>query len=106
MRLSMLLLFLGMAVATYITRATFLIFGKRINFPPLFLRSLRYVPIAMLAAIIFPAVLAPRGHIDPSPTNPYLLAALATVLVVKLTRSSVAGMLVGMALILALRVWM
>lgn len=106
MRPTMFLIILGMAVATYLTRVTLLVFGKRVNFPPLFLRSLRYIPIAMLSAIIFPAVLAPQGAIEISPQNPYLLAALATVVVVRLTKNSVVGIVVGMGLILLLRIWL
>lgn len=105
-RLNIFLIILGMAVATYLTRVTFLVFGKGVKFPPLFLRSLRYIPIAMLAAIIFPAVLAPQGQLAFSLTNPYLLAALATVLVVQLTKNSVVGIVVGMGLILLLRLWL
>jgi len=106
MRPTMFLIILGMAVATYLTRVTLLVFGKRVNFPPLFLRSLRYIPIAMLSAIIFPAVLAPQGAIYISAKNPYLLAALATVVAVRLTKNSVVGIVVGMGLILLLRIWM
>jgi len=105
MRPGMLVLILGMALATYITRATMLVLGKRVDLPPLLLRSLRYVPIAILAAIIFPAVLAPQGPVDISPSNPYLLAAAVTVLVVRLTRNSAAGILAGLSLMLLLRLW-
>jgi len=98
-----LLLILGMAAATYVTRISFLVLGKRIRFSETAMRCLKHIPTAILAALIFPAVLAPTGDLALSPSNPYLIAALATAATTRITRSSVAGIFVGMALILALR---
>jgi len=100
-----LIITLGMAVVTYITRATFLVLGKAVSFPPLLARSIRYVPVAVLAAIVFPAVLAPGNGLDISFSNPYLVAALCTVVVFRLTRNSVAGIVAGLGLMMALRLF-
>lgn len=70
------LLLLGMFLATYLVRASFLVLGHRLDFPPGLRAALRHVPVAVLTAIIVPAALAPGGQTDLSPTNPWLVGTL------------------------------
>jgi branched-subunit amino acid transport protein len=57
------LIFLGMAVATFFTRYVMIAaLGREV--PPLLQRWLRYVPPAVLSALIVPAALAPQGHVE------------------------------------------
>ena len=57
------LIFLGMALVTFLTRfAMMAALGRDLN--PLFRRWLRYVPPAVLAALVVPPVLAPQGHLQ------------------------------------------
>jgi len=56
-------IFLGMALATYLTRYT-MIAALRQETPALLQRWLRYVPVALLAALIVPAALAPQGCLE------------------------------------------
>jgi branched-subunit amino acid transport protein len=57
------LIFLGMGLVTYFTRYTMIAaLGREV--PPLLRRWLRYVPPAVLAALIAPAALAPHGRIE------------------------------------------
>lgn len=59
-----LLIFLGMALATFFTRfAMIAALGRELN--PLLRMWLRYVPPAVLAALVVPPVLAPQGHLQP-----------------------------------------
>jgi branched-subunit amino acid transport protein len=58
-----LLIFLGMALATYFTRYIMIAALDR-EVPPLLQRWLRYVPPAVLAALVAPAALAPQGHLE------------------------------------------
>jgi len=52
-----------MAVVIYSTRyAMIAAFGREV--PPLLHRWLRYVPPAVLAALVAPAALAPQGRLD------------------------------------------
>lgn len=67
---------LGMLVATYAARASFLVFGQALRFPPAVVRALGYVPVAVLAAIVAPEALMPGGHWHLSPANPYLVGTL------------------------------
>ena len=58
-----LLIFIGMALVTYLTRyAMIATLGREMH--PLIQRWLRYVPVAVLAALIAPAALAPRRELE------------------------------------------
>ena len=56
-------------------------FANKIALPEGLQRALNYVPIAVLSAIIAPAVLMPKGSVDISITNAYLIAAIVAVVV-------------------------
>lgn len=94
-----LLIFGGMALATYFTRYAMLAaFGTQL--PGLVQRWLRYVPIAVLAALIAPAVLAPEGE---AALGIEALAALVASVVAWRTRSVLWTLLSGMAAFWLLR---
>jgi branched-subunit amino acid transport protein len=59
---SVLLIFVAMAAATYFTRYAMIATMAR-ELPPLLGRWLRFVPAAVLAAIVAPAALAPEGRL-------------------------------------------
>jgi branched-subunit amino acid transport protein len=63
--------------------------------PPLLARALRYVPPAMLMALIVPMVGAPVGGIEA--INPRIPAAIVAGIVAWFTRSSLKTMVAGMA---------
>jgi branched-subunit amino acid transport protein len=67
-----------MFVATYAVRASFIVFGQRLRFPPPVARVLVHVPVAVLTAIMAPEAIAPRGTLDLSLTNPFLVGTLVT----------------------------
>jgi branched-subunit amino acid transport protein len=78
-----LLIFAAMALATYFTRYTLIaILGREV--PPLLRRWLRHVPVAVLAALVAPAVLAPQGRLE---IGPHAWAVLAGAAVAWRTRS-------------------
>jgi len=57
------LIFFGMALATFLTRYTMIaLFGHGLS--PRLQRWLNYVPAAVLSALIVPAALAPQGKIQ------------------------------------------
>jgi branched-subunit amino acid transport protein len=67
----------GMMVVTFGIRYSMFVVAGRMAFPARLENSLRYVPPAVLTAIIVPAVFMPSGaEIVVSYTNPYLVAAL------------------------------
>jgi branched-subunit amino acid transport protein len=69
----------GMTTVTFLVRYGFFALGERVAFPSLVQRALRYVPVAVLTAIVVPMVLLPDGsHWQLGWRNAWLLGALAT----------------------------
>ena len=79
----------------YASRLSFIAFFARRTMPPLLARALRYVPPAMLMALIVPMVVTPDGGIEA--INPRIPAAIVAGIVAWFTRSSLKTMVAGMA---------
>jgi branched-subunit amino acid transport protein len=77
--MSDLLLLLGMMLVTFGVRYPTLALVGRLDLPDPFFRALRFVPPAVLTAIIVPAMLMPAGPLDISHTNAYLVAGIASI---------------------------
>lgn len=103
MRANILLIIMGMALVTFVTRTA----GHLVNRLGEGLSSwekwLRPIPTAMLVALILPSLLMPRGTLHVGIDNPYLLAGLVSLLIAAKTRSIFITVGTGMALMLALR---
>ncbi|SMB94937.1 Branched-chain amino acid transport protein [Thermanaeromonas toyohensis ToBE] len=91
-----LLVILGMALVTYLPRMLPLVLLSRTQLPNIFLRWLSYIPAAVLAALLAPALFLPEGKFA-LVGNPYLLAAIPTSLIAIRTRSIALTILCGMA---------
>jgi len=92
------ILIAGMAAVTFAVRYPVLALLGKIELPPLVLRALRFVPPAVLTAIIVPAVLIPDGdHLNVGLANPYLAASIIAALVSWRSKSLLLTILVGMA---------
>ena len=82
----------------YLSRLSFIAVFAKVQMPPLVARALRFVPAAMLMAIVVPAVVfSSPGTLAFSYTNPKLVAGLAAAAVAWYTRNAVATMTLGMA---------
>lgn len=79
MRLGVALTILGMAVATYLTRAPLLLALARRPLPPRVRLWLRLIPVAVLPALAAPMVLTAGGRPALTWTNPQLWGALIVV---------------------------
>lgn len=100
-----LVLILGMALVTFAVRYPVLVLVGKIPLPDRVFRALRYVPPAVLAAIIVPAVLLPDGqHIDVSITNSYLIAGILAALIAWRTKNLLLTIVLGMVIFLVWRV--
>jgi branched-subunit amino acid transport protein len=88
------LVILAVGAINYASRLSFIAFFARRSMPPLLARALRYVPPAMLMALIVPMVVAPGAGIDT--INPRIPAAIIAGAVAWRTRSSLKTMLAGM----------
>lgn len=93
----------AMGLVTYLTRLSFIAAWGRLAPPPLLREALRFVPPAVLAAIIAPDVLMPGGALDLSPGNERLPAAIVAALVAWRTRSALLTILAGVAALVAAR---
>lgn len=91
-----LLLFLGMALVTYLPRFLPLYVLSRIQIPRPFALWLSYVPVAVLAALVAPGLLLSEGQLFISFKNYYLLASLPTFAAAVKTRNMFITILVGM----------
>ena len=81
----------------YLSRLSFIALFARVEVPPMVARALRFVPAAMLTAIVVPAVVfAAPGTLQFSYTNPKLVAALIAALIAWRSRSATATMVGGM----------
>ena len=94
-----LVIFFGMALVTYFTRYTMIAALGR-ELPMLARRWLRYVPPAVLAALVVPAALAPEGRLE---IGLPAWAVLAGAVVAWRTRSVLWTILGGMAAFWLLR---
>ncbi|HVE11559.1 MAG TPA: AzlD domain-containing protein [Paraburkholderia sp.] len=91
------LLIAGMALITWLIRATVFVLGERIAFTPLVRTALGFVPVTVLTAIIVPMAVAPHGgSAELSWRNPQLVGALAAVAVSALTRRPLLTIAVGL----------
>ncbi len=88
---------LVIGTATFGLRLTFLARGTPGTLPPLAQETLRFVPVAVLSAIIFPALLQPTGALDFSTGNPRLFAGIVAALVAWRTRNALVTVGSGMA---------
>ena len=78
----------------YASRLSFIAIFARRSIPPLFARALRFVPAAMLTALIVPMVVMPAGVVEPM--SPRVAAALVAAAVAFRTRNTLATLAAGM----------
>lgn len=80
----------------YLSRLSFIAFFARREMPPLLARALKFVPAAMLTALIVPMIVSP-GIAGSAGAMPRVLAAVLAGLIAWRTRSQVAIIVAGMA---------
>ena len=82
---------------TYTLRLSFIVLLGRVALPEVLRRGLRFVPPAVLAAIILPELVLRQGRLDLAPTTPRLLAGLLAGVIAWRTRNVLLTIGVGMA---------
>jgi branched-subunit amino acid transport protein len=100
---SILLIILGMALVTYLPRFLPMYILTRLEIPKLVIDWLRYVPVAVLAALIVPGILTSERQVFVSLGNSYLVAAIPAFLVAWRTKNMMLTVTVGMAVVLVLQ---
>lgn len=89
---------------TFGMRLSFIYLLGRFEVPEAMRRALRFVPPAVLSAIVLPELLMPSGQLDLSFFNDRLLAGITAILVAWKTKNTLLTILVGMAVLLVLQV--
>lgn len=82
---------------TFATRLSFILLFERIQIPTWLRRALRFVPVAVLSAIILPELVFQDGALAVTPTNPRLLAGIIAILVAWRTKNILLTLISGMA---------
>lgn len=85
--MSLWLAIIAAGLVTYATRLSFIAAHGRVEMPDWFTRSLTFVPIAVLSAIIFPELIAANGELNLSPGNVRLIAGALAALIAWRTKS-------------------
>jgi branched-subunit amino acid transport protein len=94
--MSIWLVILIAGLITFATRLSFILLLDRIQVPDWFRRSLRFVPMAVLSAIIVPGLASPNGSLFLSWRNPQLLAGTAAILVAWRTKNVILTIIAGL----------
>ena len=91
------LVIIGMGIITYGIRLSMIVLLGKVEIPIRLKQALRFVPPAVLSAIIFPELLQPGGRVDVSLGNERLLAGLLAMVVAWRTKNVLWTIIVGMA---------
>jgi branched-subunit amino acid transport protein len=88
---------IGLGILTFLIRFSFIALLDRWQAPPLVQRALRFVPVAVLTAIIVPELmLLPNGSFNPNLLNPRLLAGIVAVIIAWETKNVILTIVIGM----------
>ena len=87
----------GTGAVTFALRLSFIALLGRIQIPPPLGRALRFVPAAVLTAVVVPLLLYDDGALNVSSGNERLLAGLVASLIAWRTRSVLFTLVGGMA---------
>ena len=86
----------GVAMVTFLLRASFIVFADPQRFPHRFRQALAFVAPAVLASIVVPGLLLREGAIDLTTGNPRWMAGVLAILVGWRVRNAAAAIAIGM----------
>jgi branched-subunit amino acid transport protein len=95
--LTLWLTIVGAGAVTFALRLSFIALLGRMEIPPSFGRALRFVPAAVLTAVVIPLLFYENGALELSLGNERLLAGLVAALIAWRTRSVLFTLGGGMA---------
>jgi branched-subunit amino acid transport protein len=87
---------LSIGLLTYAIRLSFILLLGKIEMPSSLQRTLRFVPVAVLSAIIFPELFLPGGTFNLSLGNARLLAGILAAVIAWRTKNALLTIGVGM----------
>jgi branched-subunit amino acid transport protein len=97
------LIIIATGLITYGIRLSLIILYGKHEMPLRLQQALRYVPPAVLSAIIFPEVLLTSGNLNMTLENPRLLAGVLAAFVAWRTQNVFLTIIIGMGTLLALQ---
>ncbi len=89
----------GVGLGSYLLRLSFIALWQKLRIPAVVNQALAYVPAAVLAALVLPALLRPEGVVDLSVDNLRLIAGLVAGAVAWYSRSVLLTLATGMGLL-------
>ena len=90
------LIILGMMVATFGQRASFLLLPAHVQLPAVLRRALRYVPAAVLTAIWAPELMLQKGVLNIALGNERLLAGVVAIAIAWRYRATFGTIVAGL----------
>ena len=90
---------------TFGIRLSFIVLMDKARISPMVQQALRFVPVAVLSALIAPALFFPKGSMDLSLGNIRLIAGILAILVAWRTKNVLLTIVMGMACLLILQVF-
>ena len=93
----MIYLILGMSLVTQLPRLLPLVVLSRLSLPPIVIRWLKQIPVAVLSALLFPSLHIADGRLSLSLNNTALLAAIPSIIVAAKTKNLFLTVLAGIA---------
>ena len=97
------LLIIAAGIVTFAMRLSFIALLGKIDLPALLEKGLKYVPVAVLPALIAPALFYQQGQLNLSVGNERLIAGLVAVIVTVYTKNMLLTIGVGMIVLWALQ---
>jgi branched-subunit amino acid transport protein len=95
----------SMACITFLTRFLVMALLGNARISKSMADVMRFIPIAVLTTLIVPSLLAPKGYVDFSLTNEYLVAGIVATIVTYRTKLPILTIVVGITTILAIRLF-
>ncbi|MBI2346063.1 MAG: AzlD domain-containing protein [Deltaproteobacteria bacterium] len=92
-----------MAIVTAVPRVVPMWVFSRRTFPPLVMIWLKYIPVAVIAAMLAPQLLLHEGRIDLSAANPYFWVSLPTFVVAWKTKNIFLTVAIGIGCLAIVR---
>lgn len=103
MRSEILVIIFSMAIVTFATRFGCVALFRQTEMPIWLERWLKHIPTAILTALIVPALILPKGQLDITLHNHYLLAGILAAIVAYKSRNIVSTIVLGMGTMIVLR---
>ncbi len=90
------LVIIGMGLVTYFIRLSPVLLLERFELNDNIKQALRFVPVAVLTAIVFPEMFQPGGQLNLTLENERMLAGFIAIIVAYVTKNVIWTVLLGM----------